>query len=78
MIMKRCLKIKNTFQKYGECMIISSHKVLQKEKKVRQKSCYKYTRLIREDKLEPMPESRMSSYGQVLDMSIKLSIPKFN
>ena len=61
-----------------ECMMISSHEVLQKEKKDRQESYYKRTRLIREGKLKPMPESRMSSYGPVRDMSIKLSTPKFD
>lgn len=53
-------------------MMISSHEVLQKEKKDRQESYYKRTRLIREGKLKPMPESRMSSYGPIRDMSIKL------
>jgi hypothetical protein len=68
---------KKCFKKMG-CMMISSHEVLQKEKKDRQKSYYNRIKLIREGKLKPMPESRMSLYGPVRDISIKLSIPKFN
>ncbi|HAO22422.1 MAG: hypothetical protein BWK80_29355 [Desulfobacteraceae bacterium IS3] len=58
--------------------ISESHEALQKEKKARQESYYKCMALIREGKLKPMPESIKSSYGTVRDMSIKLSIPKFD
>jgi len=68
---------KKYFKNMG-CMMISSHEVLQKEKKDRQKSYDKRIKLIREGKLKPMQESRISSYGPVRDISIKLSIPKFD
>ncbi|GEM_PF-3499024 len=54
-----------------------SYEELHKEKKARQEAYYKRMALLREGKLQPMPESRMSSYGPVRDMSIKLSTPKF-
>ena len=58
--------------------ISESYEELHKEKKACQEAYYKRMALIREGKLKPMPESRRSSYGHVRDMSIKLSIPKFD
>jgi len=58
--------------------ISESYEALKKEKKARQEAYYKRMALIREGKMKPMPELKRSSYGPVRDMSIKLSLPKFD